>query len=106
MILAFLAIGLSAQSTPARDTTKHVPATPAQVASAYGDSRARELVARARRTRLQQDSALTSYDSKVRQRLSVLASIGRIGPEKLIYRHESAARVQWERGTGAHIEIT
>jgi hypothetical protein len=108
MLIALLALSasLNAQQTAAQDTTKHPVVTPQAMASAFGDNEARELLNRARRTRIAQDSALASYDAKVRQRLSVRASIGRIGPEKLVYRQEGAARVQWDRNSGAHIEMT
>ncbi len=104
-LLFALSLAAQVQDSLRTDTVKHV-ATPASIASAFADPAARELFGRARTTRLSQDSALVSYDAKVRQRLSVRASIGRFGPERLVYRNESAARVQWQRGTGARIEMT
>ncbi len=106
MIIALLGLALATQAQAPADTIKKPMVSEADVAAAYSDPAARELVARARRTRLAQDSALRAYDAKVRQRMSVLASIGRIGPEKLVYRQESAARVQWQRGRGVHIDMT
>ena len=35
-----------------------------------------------------------------------MAGIGKLGPDHLVYRSESAARVKWQRGVGAHIEMT
>jgi hypothetical protein len=89
-----------------RDTPRRLPVTAALLASAFRDEAARELYNRARATRVAQDSAIVSYDAKVRQRMSVYASIGRLGRPHLAYRTESAARVQWQRGVGAHIELT
>ena len=45
-------------------------ATAEASAAAYRDTRARELISRARRARFEQDSTLTSYDATVKQRLS------------------------------------
>lgn len=61
---------------------------------------------RARRARIAQDSSLKSYDAKVRQRLSVLMGVGKLGRGRLVYRNESAFRAQWQRGVGAHVEMT
>jgi len=36
----------------------------------------------------------------------VSASVGKLGREHLVYRQESAARVQWQQGVGARIEMT
>src|SRR5512138_3869044 len=44
-------------------------ATPAAIASAYHDARAREIIDEARAARFRQDSSLTSYDAVVKQRL-------------------------------------
>jgi hypothetical protein len=80
--------------------------TAAVLASAFRDAATRDLFNRARKARLTQDSSLKSYDSKVRQRLSVYVGIGKLGRDRLVYRQESAARVQWERNAGVHIELT
>src|SRR4029077_13942727 len=73
------------------------------------------LVQRARAARLQQDSALASYEAIVRQRLSsdiglahslgngVIA--GTLGALKLAARHESVARVGWSHDGGAWAEL-
>jgi hypothetical protein len=89
-----------------RDIPRRLPVTAAVLASAFLDPVARQLYARARATHLAQDSAIMSYDAKVRQRMSVFASIGRTGRPRLAYRTESAARVRWQRGVGAHIDVT
>ena len=85
---------------------RRLPVTAEVVASAFPDAATRELFARARRTRIAQDSALTSYDARVRQRFSVWGSVGRFGPQRLVYRTESASRVRWRRGVGARVEVT
>lgn len=97
-------------STPAdsirRNVPRRLPVTAEVVATAFRSPTARDLFERARTARMAQDSSLRSYDAKVRQRLSVSASLGRFGRERLVFRQESAARVQWQRGVGAHIEMT
>jgi hypothetical protein len=117
-LYASIQAGPPAQSAPTgvRDTThadsarrskpKPLPVTAAVVASAFHDAPARELFNRARRAHAAQDSSIVSYDAKVKQRLSVFASLGHFGPDRLVYRSESAARVRWQRGTGARIEMT
>src|SRR4051812_48133698 len=82
------------------------PVTDALRASAFHDAEARDLFGRARAARLRQDSSLQSYDAKVRQRLSVTAAVGSVALERLAYRQEIAARVQWQRDIGAHIDVT
>ncbi|MEX2177794.1 MAG: hypothetical protein WD801_03730 [Gemmatimonadaceae bacterium] len=97
-------------STPADSTPRTGPrrraVTPELAASAFASGATRDLYLRARRTRIAHDSSLMSYDAKVRQRLSVSGSIGRLGPQRLLYRRESAARVLWQRDVGARIEMT
>ena len=97
-------------STPAdsvkRYSPRRLPVTAEVLASAFRGPDTRALFERARRARIVQDSALNSYDAKVRQRMSVEVGIGKRGPERLVYRQESASRVQWERGKGVHVEMT
>ena len=90
----------------AKNAPRRLPVTAAVLASAFRDAATRDLFNRARKARLAQDSSLKSYDSKVRQRLSVYVGIGKLGRDRLVYRHESAARVQWERNAGVRIEVT
>ena len=97
-------------STPADSARRTGPrrraVTAELAATAFADRATRDLYVRARRARIAQDSALTSYDAKVRQRLSVSASVAKFGPERLVYRRESAARVRWQRDVGARVEMT
>jgi hypothetical protein len=84
---------------------RRIPLTPELEASAYRDARARELVLGARRARLEQDSTLVSYDEVSHERLSIGLGIGSAGPEKLFMRSETAARVRWQRGRGAVVDV-
>jgi hypothetical protein len=68
------------------------------------------LVARARTARFQQDSALASYQTVVRQRISATIGVkrgivGDIGRPRLAARVESVARVGWDHSLGAWGEI-
>lgn len=97
-------------STPA-DSTKHraprrLPVTAADLRSAFRDDPSRDLLLKARRARLTQDSSLKSYDARVRQRLTARMAIGSRGPERIMYRQESAYRVRWQDAVGARIEVT
>lgn len=73
--------------------------------TAFRDDGARRLLLQARAARLEQDSALLSYDVKSYQRISVGMSIRATARERLAFRNESAARVRWQRGIGAHVEL-
>ncbi len=69
------------------------------------------VVDRARRARLQQDSALASYEAEARQRMSAWVGLtkgftfGAIGPNRLAARIESVARVGWSHDLGAWGEV-
>ena len=125
MLSAFLALAVlmqggtaqqSQRTTVVRDSTppgsdaprapRRLPVTAQVLATAFHDPAARELFNRARIARLAQDSSLQSYDSKVRQRLSVLLGLGKVGRDRLVFRQESAARVRWQRDAGVRVDIT
>jgi hypothetical protein len=91
---------------PGHPTPIRRPVTEALRASAYRDAESRDLIARARAARLSQDSVIIGYDARVAQRLSVKAAVGPVALERIVFRQESAARVRWERGTGAHVDVT
>ncbi|HEY2163307.1 MAG TPA: hypothetical protein VGH04_04920, partial [Gemmatimonadaceae bacterium] len=74
--------------------------------TAFRDDRARELVLRARSVRLTQDSSLHAYDASVRQRLTARMGIGAAGLQRVVFRQESAARVQWDAAIGARVDVT
>lgn len=84
---------------------RKIPLTPELELSAYRDPLARDLVLRARRARLEQDSTLRAYDAISHERLTVGLGVGGIGPEKLFLRNESAARVRWQSGRGAVVDV-
>jgi hypothetical protein len=84
---------------------RRIPLTPQLEASAYRDGLARELVLRARRARLAQDSTLTAYDAMAHERLTVGLGVGGAGREKLFLRNETASHVRWQRGHGAVVDV-
>jgi hypothetical protein len=84
---------------------KQLPVTPAVLASAFKDPRARELLLRAREARLSQDSSLTGYDANSYERMSVGMGFKRIGRDRLLMRSERASHVRWQRGKGAIIDV-
>ena len=91
--------------TNVRRARKDIPLTPELLASAYRDPTARSLVARAREARAVQDSLLQSYEAMSTLRMSVGARLRAIGRDRLIWRLESARKIQWQRGIGAHVEV-
>jgi hypothetical protein len=84
---------------------KRPPLTPAILASAYKDARARDLLLRARAARLTQDSTLTGYDASGYERMSVGIGFRKIGRDRLLMRTERASHVVWQRGKGAVIDV-
>ncbi len=82
-----------------------LPVTPAVIATAFGDARARDLLLRAREARLRQDSSLTGYEADSYQRMSIGMGFGRIGRDRLLLRNERASHVMWSRGNGAIVEV-
>lgn len=71
--------------------------------TAFADSGARLLLARARSAREQQDSALRSYRATATQRMSVGMGVRKVGLEKLLWRGDNVAKVEWKRGTGVWV---
>jgi hemolysin secretion/activation protein ShlB/FhaC/HecB len=84
---------------------KRPPITPAILASAFKDARARDLLIRARTARLNQDSTLTGYDASAYERMSVGMGFKKIGRDRLLMRSERAAHVVWQRDKGAVIDV-
>jgi hypothetical protein len=78
--------------------------TPALEQSAFADAPARSLLIRARVARLAQDSALRSYDAKSYQRINVSMGVRRTGLERLMFRGDNVARVQWQRDKGLRVQ--
>jgi hypothetical protein len=92
-------------SRKATRLAKRPPITPAVLASAFKDARARDLLLRARAARLIQDSTLTGYDASAYERMSVGMGFKRIGRDRLLMRSERAAHVVWRRDKGAIIDV-
>jgi len=92
-------------SRKAMRLAKRPPITPAVLASAFKDARARDLLLRARVARLTQDSTLTGYDASAYERMSVGMGFKRIGRDRLLMRSERAAHVVWQRDRGAIIDV-
>lgn len=106
--LAAVSSALQAQE-PSSDSARKPrrrPVTAEDERTAFSDARARELLHRARVARLTQDSALRAYDAKTIMRMSVGLGIRRLGPQRLLFRGEQAARVRWARESGAWVEPT
>jgi hypothetical protein len=81
------------------------PVTAELQASAFKDATAKTTLLAARAARLHQDSALVAYDAMSYQRISVGFGLGSIGRDRLLFRHESASRVQWRQGVGAWVDV-
>jgi hypothetical protein len=88
-----------------RARKSRTPLTPALRANAYRDATARDIIARARTARLEQDSSLIAYDARTLQRMSAKLGLRAMGRERLAFRTESATRVRWHRETGAWIDV-
>ncbi|MBC8087247.1 MAG: hypothetical protein H7Z40_08260 [Phycisphaerae bacterium] len=71
--------------------------------TAFADSGARQLLNRARVAREQQDSALRSYSATTTQRISASMGVRKVGLEKLLWRGDNVAKVEWKRGVGVWI---
>ena len=88
-----------------RRIRNRIPVTPAILASAFKDARARNILVQAREARLRQDSTLTGYDASAYERLSVGMGFKHIGRDRLLLRSERASHVMWQRGKGAIIDV-
>jgi hypothetical protein len=74
-------------------------------ANAFKDPTAKLTLLKAREARLTQDSALVAYDAMSHQRISVGMGFGRIGRDRLLFRHEAASRIQWQRNVGVWVDV-
>ena len=72
--------------------------------TAFKDANARTTLLQARVARLSMDSALVAYDAMSYSRISAGMSFLKIGRDRLLFRHETAARVQWRQGVGVWME--
>ncbi|MEP6491959.1 MAG: ShlB/FhaC/HecB family hemolysin secretion/activation protein [bacterium] len=73
-------------------------------ATAFKDATAKTTLLRARVARLSMDSALLAYDAMSYQRISAGLGFSKIGRDRLLFRHESAARVRWQQGVGVWMD--
>jgi|SRR5690554_1343483 len=71
------------------------PPTPAQLADAYRDEVARDLVERARSRRRTIDTSIDAYDALARERIA--AGLRLPGRDRTLYRRETATRIEWRR---------
>ncbi|MFN2399182.1 MAG: hypothetical protein ABR543_11165 [Gemmatimonadaceae bacterium] len=88
-----------------RRAPKREPITTEHLRTAFRDGSAREMLETARVARLQQDSTLLAYDAMGYRRISAGLGFKRIGRDRLVFRHESAARVRWQRGSNVWIDV-
>jgi hypothetical protein len=87
------------------DEGRRIPVTEQHMATAYKDPDAREMLRRARASRLSQDSALIAYDAMAYQRMSAGLGFSKIGRERLAFRTENASRVRWHRDVGVWVDV-
>lgn len=88
-----------------RPQAKRLPVTAEVLATAFRDTTARTTLGRARIARMRQDSALTAYDAMSYQRISAGMGFTKLGRDRLIFRHESAARIRWQDKVGVWVDV-
>jgi len=98
-------ISLGGANNDRRGPPKRIPVTPEHLRTAFKSTLARTILERAREARLEQDSALQSYDARAYMRISAGMGFSKIGRDRLIFRHENVTRVQWNRRVGAWIDV-
>jgi hypothetical protein len=89
LLLMVLLVLLGTMSATAQE-----PVRPDQ---SYGDSRAQELVRLARAHRATGDTRITAYQATAHERFSAYVGVG--GFERLLFRRETAARIDWSPDT-------
>ncbi len=88
-----------------RPPVKRVPVTDEMRRTAFKDPVARDLLLRARKARLEQDSMLVSYEARAFQRISVGMGLRAFGRERLLMRHEDVSQVKWHKARGAWVDV-
>ena len=88
-----------------RREPRRIPVTPELERTAFLDAPARELLLRARDSRLRQDTTLLSYDATAYQRVSMGLALRKLIPERLAFREDQVVRVQWHRDRGVFAEV-
>lgn len=96
----------STDTVKSRRPAKRLPVTAELLRTAFRDAGARDMLTRARKTRLAEDSSLVSYVAKARQRTTFTLGIGSIGPQRTMYRSEAVSEVSWRAGVGAQVKLT
>lgn len=90
-----------------QDTTKRgqalLPPTQAQLADAYRDDVARDLVERARSRRRTVDTSIDAYDAVARERIA--AGLRLPGRDRTLYRRETATQIEWRREGPIRLEV-
>ena len=85
-------VGDSSDTTGRRRNRNYRKAVTADLlATAFKDATAKGTLLKGRAARLTQDSALIAYDAMAYQRISAGMGFTKIGRDRLIFRHESAA---------------
>lgn len=84
---------------------RRVEVTDADRRTAFRSPAAERMLLRARAARLEQDSALRSYEAAAYLRISAGMGFSKLGRDRLIFRHENASTVRWHRDVGAWIEV-
>jgi hypothetical protein len=102
VLAALQGVSIAATSPPAPDTLLP-PADPAAMATAFLDDGARELVRLARAHRDVIDASVFGYSATGRQRVSV--GIRALRRDRLLYRRESATRIDWRRDGPSRVEV-
>ena len=95
----------SSSARTRRHQGRRKPVTAELLATAFKDPTAKSTLLRARAARLTQDSALVAYDAMSYERISAGMGFGRIGRDRLLFRHEAAAQVRWRQGIGAWVDV-
>ncbi|HZS60240.1 MAG TPA: hypothetical protein VFA43_13275 [Gemmatimonadaceae bacterium] len=73
---------------------------------AYDSRATRDLVALARSARHADDARLQGYDATVLQQMSIGIQFARFVRQRTLFRKQTAARVRWQRGAGAVVDVT
>ena len=97
-------VGEEGDST-GRRPVKRLEVTDEMRRTAFKDPAARDLLLRARASRMQHDSHLLSYSAKSYQRISVGMSLRETTRSRLAFRSEAVSRVQWHKDVGVHVEV-
>lgn len=99
------AVRVGDEGDTTRRPVKRLEVTDEMRRTAFKDPAARELLLRARASRLEADSLLASYDAKTYQRISVGMSLRETSRSRLAFRAENATRVRWHKDVGARVEV-